>query len=283
MIPRPSAGEHMPLPFEVLNPRVRRGPFRAALFDFDGTLSLIREGWPRVMVGMMVERLHGLGLAREPADELWGLVERFVMELNGHPTVVQMARFADEVRARGGEPDAADVYLQDYLDRLMRVVRQRWDVLERGIARPAAWVVPNAHAVLDALQVRGVPLFLASGTDRDAVVYEGALLDVLTPFGPRVFAPCPADPTFSKGRVAADLLRDLDIDGDELLGFGDGVVETQEVKRVGGVMVGVASAEPGESGVHPGKRERLAAAGADVIVPDYGSQDVLLRWLWGED
>jgi phosphoglycolate phosphatase len=272
----------MPLPFEVLNPSVRRGRFRAALFDFDGTLSLIREGWPRVMVGMMVERLRGLNLAREPEDELWGLVERFVMELNGHPTVVQMARFADEIRARGGAPDAADAYLAEYLDRLMAVVRQRWDVLERGIARPAAWVVPDAHAVLANLAARGVPVYLASGTDRDAVVHEGTLLDVLTPFGPHVYAPCPADPTFSKGRVVDDILRTLGIRGDELVGFGDGVVETKEVKRVGGVMVGVASAEPGETGVHPGKRVRLAAAGADVIVPDYGCQEALLCWLWDE-
>src|SRR6476620_6705977 len=109
IIARSGAEGHMTLPFEVLNPHVRRGPFRAALFDFDGTLSLIREGWPRVMVGMMVERLRGLKLATEPDDELWGLVERFVMELNGHPTVVQMERFAAEVRARGGAPDPADV------------------------------------------------------------------------------------------------------------------------------------------------------------------------------
>ena len=255
----------MPLPFEVLNPTVRRGPFRAALFDFDGTLSLIREGWPRVMVGMMVERLRGLNLAREPEDELWGLVERFVMELNGHPTVVQMARFADEVRARGGTPDTADAYLAEYLDRLMAVVQQRWDVLERGIARPAAWVVPNAHAILTNLAARGVPVYLASGTDRDAVVHEGTLLDVLTPFGSHVY-----------------ILRTLGIRGDELVGFGDGVVETKEVKRVGGVMVGVASAEPGETGVHPEKRVRLAAAGADIIIPDYGCQEALLRWLWGD-
>ena len=272
----------MTLPFEVLNPHVRRGPFRAALFDFDGTLSQILEGWPRVMVGMMVERLHGLNLAAEPEDELWGLVERFVMELNGHPTVVQMARFAGEVRARGGTPDAPDAYVAEYLDRLMRLVRQRWDVLERGIARPAAWVVPNAHAVLANLQARQVPVFLASGTDRDAVVYEGALLDVLTPFGPHVYAPCPADPGFTKGRVAESILRDLGLRGDELLGFGDGVVETKEVKRLGGVMVGVASAEPGETGVHPEKRDRLAAAGADIIIPDYGCQEALVRWLWGE-
>src|ERR1041384_8671305 len=30
-----------------------------ALFDFDGTLSLIREGWPVVMLGMFTEMLPG--------------------------------------------------------------------------------------------------------------------------------------------------------------------------------------------------------------------------------
>src|SRR5881398_1979631 len=115
-------------PAEILNPHVRRGPFRAALFDFDGTLSLIREGWPRVMVGMMVDHLRELKLAPEPDEELWGLVEQFVMALNGHPTPVQMARFAEEVRDRGGEPADPKVYLEDYLARLMNVVRQRWEL-----------------------------------------------------------------------------------------------------------------------------------------------------------
>ena len=31
------------------------------LFDFDGTLSLIREGWPEIMVPMMVEILQKTG------------------------------------------------------------------------------------------------------------------------------------------------------------------------------------------------------------------------------
>ena len=41
---------------EVLRPDLPRGRFRSVLFDFDGTLSLIREGWPQVMIPMMVER-----------------------------------------------------------------------------------------------------------------------------------------------------------------------------------------------------------------------------------
>ena len=272
----------MSVSFEVLNPHVRRGPFRAVLFDFDGTLSLIREGWPRVMVGMMVEFLQEKGLATEPVDELWALVEQFVMALNGHPTVVQMARFVEEVRLRGGTPDDPWAYTKEYIQRLMVVVRQRWGLLETGRVGPEEWVVPNAHAILRNLRTRGVPIYLASGTDLEAIRHEGTLLNVLAAFGEHVYAPDDGDPTFSKGRVADTILATLGLRGEELLGFGDGVVETKEVKRVGGVMVGVASSEPGQSGVNPEKRARLAAAGADLIIPDYAGQRELLAWLWGE-
>src|SRR5262245_29609283 len=115
-----------PPPAEVVNPNVRRGPFRAVLFDFDGTLSLIREGWPRVMVGMMVEHLRGAGLLREPEPAEWVTIDRLVMALNGAPTLRQMEVFAEEVLRRGGTPATSWHYLDDYLDRLMRDVQGRW-------------------------------------------------------------------------------------------------------------------------------------------------------------
>ena len=43
--------------FEIVNPNIQRGQINQALFDFDGTLSLIREGWQDIMVPMMVEKL----------------------------------------------------------------------------------------------------------------------------------------------------------------------------------------------------------------------------------
>jgi hypothetical protein len=36
-----------------------------AVLDFDGTLSLIREGWPEVMVPMMVEALRATGTSED--------------------------------------------------------------------------------------------------------------------------------------------------------------------------------------------------------------------------
>ena len=39
---------------EVIRRPANIGNYRHVLFDFDGTLSLIREGWPDVMVPIMV-------------------------------------------------------------------------------------------------------------------------------------------------------------------------------------------------------------------------------------
>lgn len=273
----------MNLPAEILNPRIRRGPFRAVLFDFDGTLSLIREGWSRVMVGMMVDHLRDRGLVREPDAELWQLVEAFVMALNGHPTLRQMDRFAQEITTRGGTADEPRVYLRMYHERLMAVVQGRWDAIAAGTATVAEWAVPGTHAILRNLRNRGVPVFVASGTDSAHVTHEARLLELVPFFGDRFHAPKDNDPTFTKAAAMARILADLGIGGADLLGFGDGMVETAAVKAVDGVAVGVASAEPGRSGVNLWKRDQLIAAGADAIIPDYTEQQALLAWLFGEE
>src|SRR5271165_6470236 len=88
---------------EILRPDLPRGRFRSVLFDFDGTLSLIREGWPQVMIPMMVRALQQTGTA-ETEVELTAAVEEFVMRLNGRQTIYQMMQLADEVSRRGGRP-----------------------------------------------------------------------------------------------------------------------------------------------------------------------------------
>lgn len=273
----------MPLPpsAELINPKLRRDPFKVALFDFDGTLSLIREGWPRVMVDLMMAHLRAQNLVRDPEDDA-AHVEGFVMALNGHPTVRQMERFAEEVILRGGTPAEPAAYLQQYLDALMRVVSGRWAALEANRDAAKTWVVPNAHGILTAFQARGVPLYVASGTDLAHVSREVELLNLSSYVSGRVFAPKDNDATFRKRDVIERALTERNVRGEFLVGFGDGVVETQEVKRVGGVAIGVASLEAGAFGVNEFKRQTLIAAGADVIIPDYQHADALLAWLWGE-
>ena len=42
---------------EIITPGIPQGTIKFALFDFDGTISLIREGWQQIMIPMMVEIL----------------------------------------------------------------------------------------------------------------------------------------------------------------------------------------------------------------------------------
>src|SRR5712691_8755143 len=120
---------------EILNPDLPRGRFHSALFDFDGTLSLIREGWPQVMIPMMVEVLRQTG-TRESPEDLTAAVEEFVMRLNGRQTVYQMIQLADEVRRRGGRPRDPLDYKHEYHERLMDRIRDRIDALQAGTATP---------------------------------------------------------------------------------------------------------------------------------------------------
>src|SRR5256714_2400220 len=114
---------------EIVNPDLPRGRFRSVLFDFDGTLSLIREGWPQVMIPMMVQALQETG-TRETPLELTAAVEDFVMRLNGRQTIYQMIQLADEVSRRGGVPLEPLAYKHRYHDLLMERIKIRLQDLE---------------------------------------------------------------------------------------------------------------------------------------------------------
>ena len=270
----------MTLAIEVLNPRMRRGPVRAALFDFDGTLSLIREGWARVMAELGCDLCREQGLVTGP--DLLEYLEDQVLRLSGKPSIYQMRRLAEVIAARGGTPGDPDAYLGEYLRRLLALTDRRRNDLTAGRASPQDWEVLGATALLQTLQQRGVALYLASGTDLKYVEEEARLLDLTRFFGRNIHAPADNTPNFSKREVISGILRDLGIRGEELIGFGDGAAETVEVKRVGGVAIGVASREAGVPGISRMKRDLLAELGADAIVADYSQQDELVAWLFGE-
>ena len=85
---------------------------------------------------------------------------------------------------------------------------------------------------------------------------------------------------FSKKILIERIIRESNFEGKDFLGFGDGFVEIENVKEVGGVAVGVATDEPDCKKVDPVKRDRLAAAGADWIVPHYRGHTELMGSLF---
>jgi phosphoglycolate phosphatase len=267
---------------EVLRPDLRRGRFRSALFDFDGTLSLIREGWPQIMIPMMTAVLRETG-APETDAELKAAVEEFVMRLNGRQTIYQMMHLADEVRRRGGAPLEPLAYKHRYHDLLMGRIQGRLDALQSGTATAEEWTVPGSHALLKALRRRGVSLYLASGTDLKYVRHEAELLGVAEYFGDHIYGAQDDYKAFSKQMVVERILRDNNLHGEELLGFGDGFVEIEEIKKYGGCAVAVASDEANRRGVNEWKRNRLVQAGADLVIPDYRQAGPLLDYLFAAE
>ena len=88
---------------ETINPDANALKARVAVFDFDGTISIIRAGWIDVMIPMMVEPLLALNTG-ESEEDLAKIVYGFVGQLTGRQTIYQMMEFADQIKRRGGTP-----------------------------------------------------------------------------------------------------------------------------------------------------------------------------------
>jgi len=264
---------------ECLRPGVSAERARVVLFDFDGTLSLIRSGWVEVMVPMMVEILAELKTGESEA-ELRAVVEEFVGRLTGKQTIYQMIALAEEVRKRGGTPKDPLEYKHQYLALLWEKIKDRVAELERGDAPPEKYLVPGSVELLESLKERGLKMYLASGTDQIYMRREAELLGLTRYFDGGVYGALDDYKSFSKAILIQRIISSAEARGDELLGFGDGYVEIENVKQVGGVAVGVATDEPDCRQVNEWKRRRLAGVGADLIIPNYIERDQLLRLLF---
>jgi phosphoglycolate phosphatase-like HAD superfamily hydrolase len=249
------------------------------LFDFDGTLSLIREGWPTVMLPMFLEMLP----RREGESEnaISQLLYDDIMRLNGKQTIYQMIQFAGRVRERGGQASEPHWYKHEYLRRLEQRIEGRVEGLANGQIAPDQLLLHGARALLELLASRGYSLYLASGTDVQYVLREARLLDIARYFGPHIYGALEDYQNFSKKILIERILRENGIPGEQLLAFGDGYVEIQNTKEAGGLAVAVASDEAhnGAGNIDPWKRERLIGVGADVVIPDFRGPEALLETL----
>ena len=265
---------------ELIRDVVPAEPPEHVLFDFDGTLSLIREGWIDVMATMMVEVLQATNTSESP-ERLREVVIEFIQRLTGKQTIYQMFQLAEEVRQRGGKPKEPLEYKQDYHRRLMERIHDRREALRSERTAPDSMLVPYATDLLSALQDKGLQLYVASGTDQYYVEEEITLLELDRFFADHVYGALEDHRAFSKAMVIERILRENNVDGTRLLGFGDGYVEIENIKSVGGIAVAVASDEAERSGrPDPWKRDRLIGIGADIVIPDYQDYAALLLYLW---
>lgn len=263
---------------EIIRNHFQRGRLRHAVFDFDGTLSLIREGWQPIMVATMMDALLKTP-HHESEPELRQMAADLVARTTGHMTYYQMACLGEEVAKRGGQPLDPPIYKQHFLDRLNEGIEHRLAALEAGHTRPDDLMVPGAQAMLQALRVRGVRCYLVSGTDEPFVVKEAAALRI-TSYFESVHGAQP-DPARSVKKEFIHSLVDRNrLAASEFISFGDGTAEIEEAAHAGGIAVGVASNEAKRAGLDERKRKLLIQAGAHIIVPDFREHASLAAYLF---
>ncbi|MDD5705725.1 MAG: PfkB family carbohydrate kinase [Kiritimatiellae bacterium] len=257
-----------------------------AIFDHDGTISTLRQGWEAVMEPMMVRAILGPRYADADEALYHKAVHRardFIDKTTGIQTLTQMEGLVEMVREFACVPAAeildAAGYKRIYLDALMERVRQRTGKLSAGELSVEDLTVKGAAAFLRRLCAQGVRLYMASGTDRDDVIREAEALGYAGLFEGRIYGAEAGVRTEAKKRVLERILKDVGAAGGALVTFGDGPVEIRETHKAGGYTVGVASDEVRRFGLDPGKRARLVRAGADLLVPDFSQGSRLLACL----
>jgi phosphoglycolate phosphatase-like HAD superfamily hydrolase len=254
------------------------GSVRYVLFDFDGTVSVLRQGWEPVMETVMLEAIYA---GKTPSEELIAEVHNYIDQSTGKLTISQMHWLADKVSALGMEkhPLSAAAYKKRYLQALMVSVSARLEALETGKASAGDYLIHGSQEFIRGLAEKGAELYIASGSDHIDVVRETNALGISNYFQGGIYGALDVSESNGKERVIQRILDDHHLAGKELLVVGDGPVEIIEGSQRGAITLGVASDEVVRSGWNDHKIERLTRAGADLLVADFAHSSELIEIL----
>lgn len=258
-----------------------------AIFDHDGTISTLREGWEQIMVPMMMKAI--MGEQFQGADEaLYHKVHTrvidFVDKTTGIQTLLQMKGLVDLVKEFGLVPRDQILeefgYKEIYNKELLTMVKKREAKLLSGELALEDFTLKNAVKLLEILYKAGITLYLASGTDEDDVVNEARILGYGHLFEGGIYGAV-GDVTKEAKKMVLDRILNVISESKtgQFIAFGDGPVEIRETRKRGGVTIGIASNEVKRHSLNESKRSRLIKAGADVIIPDFSQLSKLMQLL----
>jgi rfaE bifunctional protein kinase chain/domain len=269
---------------------IERGKIKHAVFDHDGTVSALREGWEKVMEPVMIKAI--LGDNYDTADEtlyhkVINRVQDFIDKSTGIQTVVQMEGLVEMVNEFDLVPSDKILdkfgYKNIYNDALMEMVNQRIKKLENHELEVSDYSIKGAIKFLETLRANNVRLYLASGTDRDDVIREAKSMGYADLFDGGIHGAIGDIKKYSKKIVLNKIINENNLHGSELATFGDGPVELRECRKVGGIAVGIASDEIRRHSLNTEKRTRVIRAGAHFVIPDFSQADRLINLLFGDD
>jgi phosphoglycolate phosphatase-like HAD superfamily hydrolase len=291
---------------EIITERpARRGFPEVAIFDHDGTISVLRHGWESVMRGVMTDAIAGrithaaagatgaTGAAASstpllPVAELERIqhsVNTLIEKTTGVQTLAQMYQLRDLVVEFGHTAEVLTPaeYKAIYNRALLATMEKRLRGLQTGRLAATDLTIKGAVDFLQKLAGAGTKLYLASGTDQDDARREARLLGYADLFTGGIFGSVGDIKNDPKKIVIRNIIAEIKKRGGScergnVAVFGDGPVEMREAKKAGLFAIGILSDEDRRYGANPAKRERLILAGADLLIPDFSWAGELSRF-----
>jgi len=245
------------------------------LFDFDGTLSVLRRGWEEIMFPVMIEAICG---NQNFSPEIESEVRNYIDSSTGILTIEQMEWLSQAVRRYElvEKVLSAAEYKKIYLSRLMKIVDERISLIDQQNLAPKSMMVVGAKKIVRYLSKSGRDLYLASGTDHADVLHEAQVLKLKKYFGEHIYGALDKSDKNNKNLIIQRILDENKLEGEHLLVVGDGPVEIREAKKRGALSLGIASDEENRFGWNYQKIDRLIKANADLIIPDFSHTDELI-------
>lgn len=274
----PIAGDQLQI--ELLPGFTPRPKATHVVFDFDGTLSWIRHGWPEVMQSLMAARFPLA--AGESPDDLRISLFKDMYHFNGRPTAVYMEAMSQQIQERGGEADPSEM-LEAYLVQLDQIANERHEQIRSESCNQDEFIVFGGRALIELMIARGLKVIILSGNPHGQVNEEAELLDLARYCHGHIYGYKDAN-NFSKQSVIEELMAEENFSGENLIAIGDGAGEIMAAKALGGLAIAVCSDEEdnGSGLVDKHKRTTLVDAGADAIIADYREPEALLKKILGE-
>ena len=194
------------------------------------------------------------------------------------------AAVSDLVMWVDGRPIEAKIldahgYKAIYNDRLMVRVSERITQLENGDLKHEDVTVRGSLEFLRLLSKKDVTMYIFSGTDREDVRNESALIGA-APYFQEIWGALKTYTDYNKEMVLKDIITKNNLHGSEVLIVGDGPVEIRNARANECVSIGVASDEIKGEGWNMEKRARLVSAGADIMIPDFSDAEALVEYLF---
>ncbi len=254
-----------------------RGKIKTVIFDFDGTISTLRFGWEEIMKDYMYEMIAGNN--EMDNEKLIKEIKTYIDESMGVQTIYQMQWLKERV-IKEGRTQALDIwdYKRGYNILLIDKVRSKIKKIFSNDLIPNDFRIKGSFEFIKELYEKGYKLYIASGTDHEDVVKEMRSLEVFEYFEKVKGAPsnkiqCP------KESIVSYLLEDLKYKGNEVLIIGDGKVEIQLARKIGGKAIGMATEEKESLTINERKRKKLIEAGANIIIPNFLAKDKIISWI----